>query len=459
MIHSQDPSLHTDTIPQFEQYPVAVETVKVGGQRSGGELTLDLNATRPVMDATTFNQQTGYIGALLAELQIGDGTYGIVDTGEKYREQLGLGTTKHIGWAGNKEAHSFSSDLLFVQIEKTHDHVGQVTYKNPRADKPVAVSLGIPVVVGRNKENLKRRGFIFSSGTSTEHAVLSYDADAHTVHIEDTTSLNGTTVIKAPNQASQEKIAPTKPARLFGKAAVRQEHDAGAERNNDRVAGIAERKRKGEDTILSRQSEQLFGVFDGVGGRAHGAEASNLAAYIVTSHVEQALSELRAKSHRELTPNEIEGVLTDSFLDANKAVLDGAGEGATTGVVAKLHDYQGKKYVIWASVGDSRMYTYNRNRNHLRQITEDETDLNNPSVITNALGSWTIRLNQHGSFELSDGDMLMLCSDGITGDRGSDVLSDNEIATSLRSANNPQEAADNLLTVSRKNDDKSVIVL
>jgi serine/threonine protein phosphatase PrpC len=82
------------------------------------------------------------------------------------------------------------------------------------------------------------------------------------------------------------------------------------------------------------------------------------------------------------------------------------------------------------------------------------------NVITNAVGERDdIRVNQYGTVELDSTDVVMLCSDGIVGDRGSDLLTDDEIRGPLHWATSPEQAAQGLIDVARKRDDKTALVV
>jgi serine/threonine protein phosphatase PrpC len=457
MNYSQDPSLRLDSTPVYEQFPVAAESIKLGGNRQGGELTLDLESLTPLIDAQTFNAETGFLGALMTEVKMGGGTYGIVDTGAKHKKSLGLSEKDIRGWAGSHQVYEFSSDLLFVQLNKWHDASGGVHYRTVQSThqpgKPVATGLVPPLTVGRKAERLYQRGFIFSAAASGEHARLTFDAEKNLLHIEDLQSLNGTTIVKARTESGQEGNKTAAVTQHTGKVAVKRE------RLHDEKVGIAKRELKGEDTILSRPTERLFGVFDGLGGHNHADLASNWASATVEGAVLQSLQLMEAETRGRTKPADIEELLIESLTEANRAVTDKTRGGMTTASVVKLHTYKGNNYAIWASVGDSRIYTYNRYSRALKQVTVDETLEGMPNVLINSVGAADFTVRQHGVLRLEEGDMVMLCSDGITGDYGRDVLSNHELTGALQKASSTQEAANNLLAISRKSDDKSVVVV
>ena len=68
------------------------------------------------------------------------------------------------------------------------------------------------------------------------------------------------------------------------------------------------------------------------------------------------------------------------------------------------------------------------------------------------------RTKQYGEVELHQGDRVVLCSDGITGDYGSDLMSDRELGFIMSRSTDALEASKNLIASARKNDDRTAIV-
>jgi serine/threonine protein phosphatase PrpC len=154
-------------------------------------------------------------------------------------------------------------------------------------------------------------------------------------------------------------------------------------------------------------------------------------------------------------------MLRDALINAGIAVNNEAKGGITTGTIVKLVESpDGKNYAVWASIGDSPLMVFNRRTSSLIRISTDEIlSPEKPNVITNAIGHKLMEIRQIGHFELHDGDELVLCSDGITGDRHPDILLDSEISSALANAANTQQAAESLIADSRKRDDKAVLVI
>ena len=146
---------------------------------------------------------------------------------------------------------------------------------------------------------------------------------------------------------------------------------------------------------------------------------------------------------------------------ADERVLNDENAGVSTAVLVKVVQHEGRTKLAYASVGDSRIYIVDKN-NNVQQITHDEGE---GSVIWNAIGArredlaqGASRTEQYGEVELHQGDRIVLCSDGITGDYGSDLMSDRELGFIMSRSTDALEASKNLIASARKNDDRTAIV-
>jgi protein phosphatase len=212
-------------------------------------------------------------------------------------------------------------------------------------------------------------------------------------------------------------------------------------------AGVATdigRVREGnEDSYLSE--EPLFAVADGMGGHKGGEVASQL-----------ALDTLEA----EFREGRVD--LVQQIKDANAAVFERSqadtsvkGMGTTlTAVVVEGGS------ALFAHVGDSRAYLLRAD--DLRQLTDDHTLVArmvksgeiseaeaevhpHRSVLTRALGTEPDIVVDEFDVALTDGDRLLLCSDGLTG-----MVTEEQIAAILSSTADPQEAADRLVRAANR---------
>lgn len=203
-----------------------------------------------------------------------------------------------------------------------------------------------------------------------------------------------------------------------------------------------------EDELLIKSVEQLhiLAVADGIGGCAAGEVASSV-----------ALTEIEKSLEANLEEGDIGNVVKEAVAKANKEIYllskenpEYAGMG-TTLVMALIQ--QGK--VVIANVGDSR--AYHLSGGQIRQISRDhsvvqvliergmiteEEARHHPqrNSLTRALGAEPqVEVDLYNT-KLKRGDILMLCSDGLT-----DSLSDEEINEVVRSASNMDKACAELI--------------
>lgn len=223
-----------------------------------------------------------------------------------------------------------------------------------------------------------------------------------------------------------------------------------------------------EDVSLVKRSGVLAVLADGMGGLAMGKEASEC--------VVKTTMALHESSQQETSPIDI---LQQAVASANQNVLTMArnagveGEAGSTLVAAIVKDQQ----LYWTSVGDSRIYL-NRS-GELVQLTMDqnygsellqrvadgkmtmEEAQSNPdrAALINYIGNQDIRAADRNlrPFPISDGDWIILCSDGLFG-----TLTDNEIRHDL--FGDPNDSCERLIQkiVGRKKphqDNTSVLIL
>ena len=187
----------------------------------------------------------------------------------------------------------------------------------------------------------------------------------------------------------------------------------------------------------------LFAVCDGMGGHAAGEVASSIAVKVIG----------------EEAPNTADDVLLGAAIEAaNQAVIEAPQKGIGKpgmGSTASAIFIEGNQMAV-AHVGDSRIYllhhgtlvrvthdhSYVEELVDSGQITADEAR-NHPSrsVVTRALGSDPEMYADHFTLEVSDGDRIILCSDGL-----SSMILDDEIESIAVSNITPQNAADSLVS-------------
>jgi len=231
-----------------------------------------------------------------------------------------------------------------------------------------------------------------------------------------------------------------------------------------------------EDCFRVVPSLNLYVLADGMGGEAHGEVASALAVETVVKHclegVENPEAPLVGEPQPGLTPRAQR--LVSAVHLANQKVFQSAeehpeqlGMGATltTAWIDNMH-------LSIAHVGDSRVYLLRSGA--LQQLTSDHSlvaeqvrrgiltaseaeQSNLQSVLLRALGTQPhveVDVEQVGLFP---GDLLLLCSDGLTR-----MVTEPEIAGTLQAEPDPQRAAEKLIEHANESggvDNISVIVV
>lgn len=196
-----------------------------------------------------------------------------------------------------------------------------------------------------------------------------------------------------------------------------------------------------EDAFLAQAP--LFVVCDGMGGHAAGEVASHIAVEAIAK---------RAPEHAD------EILLGAAVEAANEEVLEGAltgkgkpGMGCTASCVLIENNL-----MSIAHVGDSRVYllhsgtlvrithdhSYVEELVDAGEITADEARVHpSRSIITRALGSDPDMYADHFTLDVTSGDRIILCSDGL-----SSMVPDKEIEELAVSSVTPQAAADTLVS-------------
>ncbi len=199
-------------------------------------------------------------------------------------------------------------------------------------------------------------------------------------------------------------------------------------------------RKHNEDSLIIKPP--LYAVADGMGGHEAGEVASEIAIQTITKEAPDSVD-----------PEALRGAV----IAANKAIIVGAREGlgrpgmGTTLTAAVIEEDD----LLVAQVGDSRAYLLHDGklqqltRDHSLmeelvssgQITEEEARYHpNRSIITRALGSDPTVQPDLYELQVSAGDRLLLCSDGLSG-----MLEPEELERILASDEDPQRVADKLV--------------
>ena len=165
------------------------------------------------------------------------------------------------------------------------------------------------------------------------------------------------------------------------------------------------------DTSGSSSLPIKAGIFDGMGGHKKGEVASLIASEVMNG----SLTDI----------SDYVNLANKNILDYQNKHSEATGMGTTMTIV----EIDQEKVLHLAHVGDSRCYVLN-NRN-LIQLTKDENVPGYQNVLTQALGSKEKLKIQTKDFQLTSGDVVFLCTDGVYNEIGDEYLK-NKLLSSLR---------------------------
>ena len=198
---------------------------------------------------------------------------------------------------------------------------------------------------------------------------------------------------------------------------------------------VGMKRNHNEDNLLLLPEERLFVVADGMGGHSSGEVASKIAVDEVAEFFRMTSQDLEITWPYKMDKqkNYDENRLATGVKLANMRIFEKAsaetkykGMGTTIVTVYFAKDSE----VVVAYVGDSRVYFFRENT--LRMITEDHSLLNDylkakkltpeeieafphKNVIVRALGMKDTVNVDINRVEPKDGDIFLLCSDGLSG--------------------------------------------
>ena len=166
-------------------------------------------------------------------------------------------------------------------------------------------------------------------------------------------------------------------------------------------------REKNEDAIYPDKSGSSSlpikaGIFDGMGGHKKGEVASLLASKVMNANF--------------INISDYVNLANKNILDYQNKHTEAMGMGTTMTIV----EIDKEKVLHLAHVGDSRCYVLN-NRN-LMQLTKDENVPGFQNVLTQALGSKEKLKIQTKDFQLTSGDVVFLCTDGVYNEIGDEYL-------------------------------------
>lgn len=203
----------------------------------------------------------------------------------------------------------------------------------------------------------------------------------------------------------------------------------------------------------------LFCAADGMGGALAGEVASNLAVSVVATEMRQrtdaaagplASDDARVRLLIEAVESAHAAIRTESETNAQR-------RGMGTTLTATWIDGDG---AVVAQVGDSRAYLFRGG--HLKQLTKDQSlvgkliedgiiseeeaeRIAGKNIILQALGSEEPLDVVAERVKLHPGDLLLLCTDGLSG-----VVSNKDLEDDLRRGGTPEEVVRRMIALAEK---------
>jgi PPM family protein phosphatase len=210
-----------------------------------------------------------------------------------------------------------------------------------------------------------------------------------------------------------------------------------------------------EDSLVANEQEGVFLVADGMGGLSKGDVASRIAVETVNRFIKESRAEditwpIKPQDQYSMEENRfLAAISLANWSVYSEFLRDERNTAMGTTMVGLLVDRQA---AVITNIGDSRIYLIRNDT--LQQVTEDhslvmeevrkgtmtpEEARLHPQrhVINRALGIAESARVDISSIELQEGDLFLLCSDGL-----SDMLTDEELLAIIRS--NPAGALSEL---------------
>ena len=202
------------------------------------------------------------------------------------------------------------------------------------------------------------------------------------------------------------------------------------------TSDVGRKRTHNEDAYLLLPEESLYCVADGMGGHASGEVAARIAVeemaefFRVTGRDDEATWPYKMDAALSYDQNRlVTAVKLANVRIFERAATDQRLKGMGTTIVAASFPKGGRALLV-GHVGDSRAYLWRRGA--LRQLTEDHSLLNDykktralspeeiqafphKNVIVRALGMRDVVDVDLFEEPLEDGDVVLLCSDGLSG--------------------------------------------
>ncbi|MBU5669118.1 Stp1/IreP family PP2C-type Ser/Thr phosphatase [Peptoniphilus sp. MSJ-1] len=207
-----------------------------------------------------------------------------------------------------------------------------------------------------------------------------------------------------------------------------------------------------EDSYYVDESEKLFILADGMGGHLAGEQASKMATEIIAKEFEN-IKNYKLQNVIETMATAVKNANNEIFeKSANNDDFRGMGTTVSLG-------YNLEEILVYANVGDSRIYKLNKD---IEQLTKDDSFVNylieigeitqeeskhhpKKNVLTKALGT-TADIDVYvNTLNIEKNDIFLFCSDGLT-----NMVSDVDIFKIIKE-NSPEDAGEKLMELALEN--------
>ncbi len=229
------------------------------------------------------------------------------------------------------------------------------------------------------------------------------------------------------------------------------------------MTDIGRRRETNQDYMFTSETAvgnlpNLFLVADGMGGHKAGEYASRFTVDAIVEGIRNSRETEPVAILKEAVERANELLIQEAQADSGKTGM------GTTIVVATFAD----KRMYVANVGDSRLYVVNR---EITQITRDHSLVEemvrlgemdreearvhpDKNIITRAIGAASEVQTDFFEVEVSEGDMVLMCSDGLT-----NMVEDEEIRRIVVSQRDIAEIAERLIETANANGGKDNITV
>lgn len=203
-----------------------------------------------------------------------------------------------------------------------------------------------------------------------------------------------------------------------------------------------------EDSFIENPDVMAYGIFDGAGGHAYADRASQIACDAVSRYVKYIPADADKQSAREILEAAYEHASEAIYNESKRLGVESMRTTATTLIMRKLDD---RWRALYAHTGDSRLYLFRKGsltclttdhgylyqmQHYLaihgidhKKIAHEIDEVSDPrlvsdpnvdrffkhrNVIVHSLGKESPPYIDIDAIDIEDGDLFILCSDGIS---------------------------------------------